>query len=31
MLGKVEPVEFVDFEDTETRFENDWLGLRDKK
>jgi hypothetical protein len=31
MLGKVEPVEFVDFEDTETRFENDWLSLRDKK
>jgi hypothetical protein len=30
-LGKVEPVEFVNFEDTETRFENDWLGLRDKK
>ncbi len=31
MLGEVEPVEFVDFEDTETRFENDWLSLRDKK
>ena len=31
MLGEVEPVEFVNFEDTETRFENDWLGLRDKK
>ena len=30
MLGEVEPVEFVDFEDTETRFENDWLSLRDR-
>lgn len=31
MLGKVEPVAFVGFEDTEARFENDWLSLRDKK
>lgn len=31
MLGEVEPVEFMNFEDTETRFDNDRLSLRSKK
>lgn len=27
----VEPIEFVSFEDTEERFEQDWIALKDKK
>ncbi len=26
-LGKVEPIDFVSFEDVEARFQADWLGL----
>jgi hypothetical protein len=28
-FGVVEPVEFVSFEDTEARFEQDWIALKD--
>ena len=28
-FGKVEPVDFVSFEDIEERFEQDWIALRD--
>ena len=27
----VEPIEFVSFEDTEERFEQDWMALKDQK
>ena len=30
-FGVVEPVEFVSFEDTEARFEQDWIALKDSK
>lgn len=30
-FGQVEPVEFVSFEDTEQRFQEDWAALRNKK
>lgn len=30
-LGKVEPVEFVSFEDIEARFEQDWLAIGGRK
>ena len=30
-FGAVEPVEFVSFEDTEARFEQDWIALKDSK
>lgn len=30
-LGVVEAVGFVCFEDTEARFEQDWIALKDKK
>ncbi len=29
-FGVVEPVSFVSFEDTEVRFEKDWIALKDK-
>ncbi len=29
--GKIEPVEFVSFEDIEARFEADWLAFRRKR
>lgn len=30
-FGKVEPIDFVSFEDIEERFEQDWIALRDCK
>lgn len=30
-FGVVEPIEFVSFEDTEERFEQDWIALKDIK
>lgn len=30
-FGKVEPVDFVSFEDVEDRFEQDWISLRNSK
>lgn len=30
-FGAVEPVEFVSFEDTEARFERDWISLKEHK
>lgn len=30
-FGVVEPIEFVSFKDTERRFEQDWIALRDSK
>lgn len=30
-LGAVEPVDFVSFEDTEERFQQDWIALKDRK
>jgi len=30
-FGVVEPIEFVSFEDTEERFERDWIALKDSK
>ena len=30
-FGVVEPVEFVSFQDTEERFENDWIAIKDRK
>src|SRR6476620_6234542 len=30
-FGKVEPVNFVSFEDIENRFEQDWIALRNDK
>jgi len=30
-FGAVEPIEFVSFEDTEERFEQDWIALKDSK
>ncbi len=30
-FGKVEPMDFVSFEDIEERFEQDWIALRDCK
>ncbi|MFZ2853275.1 MAG: DUF6516 family protein [Rhodocyclaceae bacterium] len=30
-FGVVEPVEVVSFEDTEERFEQDWIALKDRK
>ena len=30
-FGVVEPVAFVSFEDVETRFECDWIALKDSK
>jgi hypothetical protein len=31
VMGRIEPVEFVSFEDIESRFESDWLALREHK
>lgn len=30
-FGVVEPIAFVSFEDTEERFEQDWMALKDQK
>ena len=30
-FGIVEPIKFVSFEDTEARFEQDWIALKDRK
>ncbi|MBK7001083.1 MAG: transcriptional regulator [Rhodoferax sp.] len=30
-FGAVEPVEFVSFEDTEKRFEQDWIAIKDNQ
>lgn len=30
-FGKMEPIDFVSFEDIETRFGQDWMALKDKK
>ena len=30
-FGVVEPTHFVSFEDTEARFEQDWIALKDQK
>lgn len=30
-FGVVEPMEFVSFEETEERFEQDWIALKDSK
>lgn len=30
-FGIVEPIEFVSFDDTEARFEQDWIALKDSK
>ena len=30
-FGKIEPVEFIGFEDLELRFERDWIAVKDKK
>ena len=30
-FGKVEPINFVSFEDIENRFEQDWIALRNNK
>ena len=30
-FGVVEPVEFVSFQDTEERFENEWIAIKDRK
>jgi len=30
-FGVVEPIEFVSFEETEERFELDWIALKDRK
>ena len=30
-FGTVLPVDFVSFEDTEARFEQDWMALKDRK
>ena len=30
-FGAVEPIKFVSFEDTEVRFEQDWIAIMDRK
>lgn len=31
VMGQIEPVDFINFEDIESRFESDWLVLRGSK
>jgi hypothetical protein len=31
IFGRVEPIDFVSFDDVEARFEQDWIILKDRK